>query len=1124
MATKNLTLYSAYRIGSGEWLPKGGWTAPLTNSNNNGDENRFYLGGEKKYRARLKITIDSSLVISSTNSLILKLTGDEPTHPKYMRAYLSTENHSNAVSDSTIMSKSLEMSYLWLDTSKTKRATASQSTPVPMYAIFNYQVKAGTTYYVYLLPFASDAATSPTYNGTWLRARNRAADCSVVLNYESYSAVGPVTNQKISSTSIYKNGSVTLSWAAAANGINNNVNKYRIFYQVGSYPSLTTPTYLETTSTSITIKNSDIGNFSKGTTVYFSIQTIGSVSGYNSALVKVSYYQVKNQAPGWPSFSVQGVISSQKESTLVKVVDISTSDIDNDNLTYYYKVTDQPTAPDITGAERITNNQFVEVTPTRRYIYMWAYDGTAYGSSSRKTVEVNTAPIINSVTISGEDILNNAGLSCTRTIDASAILSKEVASYEWSIWNAGALVFFPIGTTATLTDVIISQYIHQPGERIIVKLKVTDAAGDSASVEYQTNLYQMPDIRGPEAIFVSRNEPVKGSVAAKYVNTKVAATITIPEPAEIDIPLKKIDIKAISNDVEYLVYSGVPSSGENIITFAHNFAYGRSYIFRAEITDNADRISSITSANSVERLPLISLSAGSGIFNSVSPEEWHVLQNQEFILNTFYPDSSAIGMTTYTIYGSINDGVYRELDTFDSNSVKATIIGQTITYRNQDSFELFKKLKVSTNTDAYKINYRIVAQNAFGVSGDSSYYGLISNKTVITKEPPIFSEEAYFFARVGFTRDRAMSWVTYNDTPNINTSESERMFNAGEVLDFGLSELALDLNSKHFDGTKEEQLKTIKSYKIEYALAQQVIPQPSTLSQWTILGELSPEAWVLSPGEGFYHQGLIAPNLGDVKSYIYFRIQAIDNTKLTSNYLYFNQPLICCRKTTPQATISKISINEVGGALQANVSIRIEDYGGNNRGYENFFRQQKEETKIVVLYGSSFDSMDKRFVKTTKTNAIEQDFAFVLDPLNNGKIYFQLSLVIDTNVIGGEYNQIFYTLPIYVFYSEGPTVSHRPHWVGINNTIFEPDEVVRVEAFRKGATERHILRLIGFDSQNDVEAAIELDLNSRLITGLVINGGTWDDVPSENGYDVLTSSEGKILYASEDKILYTLEE
>ena len=91
---------------------------------------------------------------------------------------------------------------------------------------------------------------------------------------------------------------------------------------------------------------------------------------------------------------------------------------------------------------------------------MWAYDGTAYGSSSRKTVEVNTAPIINSVTISGEDILNNAGLSCTRTIDASAILSKEVASYEWSIWNAGALVFFPIGTTATLTDVIISQYIH----------------------------------------------------------------------------------------------------------------------------------------------------------------------------------------------------------------------------------------------------------------------------------------------------------------------------------------------------------------------------------------------------------------------------------------------------------------------------------------------------------------------------------------------------------------------------------------------------------------------------------------------------------------------------------------
>jgi hypothetical protein len=123
MATKKLTLYSSYRVGTGGWGAT--WTPPLTDSNDNGDNNRFYLGGEKKYRTKFKVTIDSNLVISSTNSLILKLTGDEAVYPKYMRAYLLTENHDSTVGDSTIISKSVEMSYLWLDTSKTKRATSS---------------------------------------------------------------------------------------------------------------------------------------------------------------------------------------------------------------------------------------------------------------------------------------------------------------------------------------------------------------------------------------------------------------------------------------------------------------------------------------------------------------------------------------------------------------------------------------------------------------------------------------------------------------------------------------------------------------------------------------------------------------------------------------------------------------------------------------------------------------------------------------------------------------------------------------------------------------------------------------------------------------------------------------
>lgn len=1115
MATKNLTLYSDWRVGTGSWFTS--WTPPLTSSNNNGDNNRFYLGGSNKYRTKFKITIDTNLVISSTKKLVLKITGDESVTPKYMRAYLSTTNYSSSTSDATIIADSVEMSYMWLDIAKTERATSYQKTPVPMYAIFNYQLKPGSSYFIYLLPFASDTDNSPTFSGTWLRAQNKAADCSVNLDYESYSAVGLVTNQKINTNSIYKDGQIVLSWGAAIDGVNNKVSKYRVYYQVGSYPTATTKTFFETTSTSIVIKNSQMGNLSKGTTIYFSIQTIGTISGFDSTLAQVSYCEIINKPPTWPSFSILGVISSQQEATKVTVTDILATDIDGDTLTYYYKISDQPSSPSVEGAQLITSGDQISVSPDNRYVYIWAYDGVTYGSPARKTVEINSPIEITSITISGENIQNNMGLSCTRTLNASAALNKTAAAYKWFIWNEGALEYSLLGTTASLSNVLISGYAFSPGERIIIKLQVTDEVGDSASQVYKTNLYQMADIKVPSAFSIVRNENTKGTVASKYMNTKLSASVLIPEAEDTDIPLKSLSIKAIANNVEYTVYTGLPATGVvNNIAFEYDFLYNKNYVFFAEITDNANRTISTNVSSSFERLPRISLASNAGISNSVSPNEWHVLKNQEFAFSTLYPDDNIIGQTTYELYANINNGVYKLLDTFTSDSPLVSITGSTITYRNSNSFELFKKLRVSTNSSAYKVNYRIVALNAFGVVPPESYYGAITNKTIITRESPYFEENAVFSVRVGFTKDRAMSEVSYNEIPTINTIESNRMFNAGEVLDFCLSKMAIDLNNRYFNGSNEEEVQSISSYKIEYVTSETVQETPSTLTGWRTLGTLSPEIWIYNKELTFFHQGIIVPNLGNTKTLIYFRICAVDNTKLTSNYLYFNQPLIYCRRANPYGTISKITLIETDTTPLVNVILDIEDYGGNDLGYENFFRKGTEETTIEIKYGPSATSLDRKFIKTTKTDAVTENFTFNLDYISSGKIYFQFSIIINTNEIGGEYNQIIYTLPIYVFYSEGPTVSHRPHWIGLNNTVFANDEVMRIEAFKKGAIDRHILRFIGFDSQNNVETAIELDLNRRTIAGVVINGGNWDGIPEEAGYVVLEGEDGTILYALEE--------
>lgn len=1115
MATKNLTLYSSYRVGTGGWGAT--WTPPLTDSNDNGDNNRFYLGGEKKYHTKFKVTIDSNLVISSTNSLILKLTGDEAVYPKYMRAYLSTENHDSTVGDSTIMSKSVEMSYLWLDTSKTKRATSSQSTPVPMYAIFNYQLKAGSSYYIYLLPFTSDSATSPTYEGTWLRAKNQASSCNVTLDYESYSRVGAPGTPTLNKTQIFKDGAVIISWKAAENGTNNKVVKYRIYYQLNSYPTDNTTTFLDTTSTSLTIRNSNIGNYPKGSKIYFSIQTIGELANFHSSLVQVGICSIVNKSPTYPTFSIEGVILTSQESTEVTIKNIVASDVDNDSLTYYYKVSELSALNDPTGAKLVKNNDKIIVTPTQRYVYVWAYDGTTFGDSARKTVEINTPPVINSISAAGENILNNSGQPCTRYLSTSADLSKAVEKYEWYIWNSAALSYSLLGTTPELTNVSIEQYYYDRGlgEKIAIKLIVTDSNGERAERDYITNFYQMPGIKAPLSLQIFRDELANGTVNESFINTKIKAILTLPASEETDIPLKSVSIQSVANGESKVIYStGISSNGANEFLIEDDFEYGKQYSFSAEIVDNANRTAKVETNKQFSRLPLINLSPGAGVASELVPRAWHVLRNEELAISTAFIDDENIGKTTYQIYVSINNGAYRFLTEFDANSSQTEINGSTIIYRDSSSFELFKKLGLSTNKPDYKADYRIIGLNAFGEVGDEAYYGLIQNRSIITKEAPYFSEAASFFARVGYIEDpNKIASAILKDIPTTDSEESIRMFNSGELIDFCLTELALDLNSTYYDGKEQHQIESIPYYEVEYALSDLITQNLSSLS-WKKLGALNTNNWIKEAE--YYHQGIIAPNLSATKTYIYFRVFATDDTKMRSNILYFSQPLICCRKKNPIIKLKKVEVDFVDSIYTGKISFLVEDYGGNNLGYENFFRDGTEKVSIRVRYGTSIETMSKQYEKETLINELPDQLTFALDQVSSGKIYFQLSIHINTNSFNNEYNQVSSALPVYVYYSEGPTVSHRAHWVGVNNTVFASDEILRAEAFRKGSTDRHVLRFIGFDAQNNVETTIELDLNSRVMAGVVINGGNWDGIPEEPGYVILEGEEGAILYALEE--------
>ena len=170
------------------------WTNRTVNpAGQDGDENRYYLGkaSSNNYRSRFTITIPSTAVIAKSEKLVIAMKADETATPACMRGFLTTTNYSSSDTDYiTGDGEHIEMSYLWLDENKTNRATAYQpSGGVWCYLVFDQtQFTAGTTYYVHILPYASDSASNTTgYNfaSTWWRGRNNGRYLSFTLYYTS---------------------------------------------------------------------------------------------------------------------------------------------------------------------------------------------------------------------------------------------------------------------------------------------------------------------------------------------------------------------------------------------------------------------------------------------------------------------------------------------------------------------------------------------------------------------------------------------------------------------------------------------------------------------------------------------------------------------------------------------------------------------------------------------------------------------------------------------------------------------------------------------------------------------------------------------------------------------------
>ena len=226
---------------------------------------------------------------------------------------------------------------------------------------------------------------------------------------------------------------VTISWSGAEAGVNNDIQKYRVYYKEGGMPTTGFQGYdgykdsENSTSTSVDITMPDV----RGSNYYFKVQTIGRAFGYNSNLSEAVATCQINQLPPAPTVTPEKTtIPSGGGSIAFSLIAI---DPDNQTTRFYYSTT-----PDGEKTE-ISNSGTIEVKDATTY-YFYSFDGLEYSESyTSQSITVNTKPTITSITTTGIGTLYTSELltndrykdSFYTQVKGALELSKTAISITW---------------------------------------------------------------------------------------------------------------------------------------------------------------------------------------------------------------------------------------------------------------------------------------------------------------------------------------------------------------------------------------------------------------------------------------------------------------------------------------------------------------------------------------------------------------------------------------------------------------------------------------------------------------------------------------------------------------------
>lgn len=1103
------------------------------------------------WRTKIKITIDSNLIIGQTNKLIVKinsLRGD--TKPTYLRAFLSKINYSSYNPSKTSVG-SISKSGCYKNKNKDTfpyEITGAQTKCYFIFDSFTQSLEAGQDYYIYIHAFDKGAADNEdpkckTFG--FIGGNNKKGNLDISLEYVEYTkctAPSSITTTR----QISKNGTVTISWSGAENGTQNNITKYKIYYNIGSDPT-TSSGFIEATAdkTEANLPNTTIGAV-KGQTIYVKIQSIGSVNGYDSDISTVKgATNVINSAPTKPTATFSGKALSGISDTYVDVTvsNFKTStDADGDTLKYYSQVLSQvPSSNPTSGwGSSIAGDTFVvKMNRNKPVLAIKVSDGeTSVYEYFTKAVNPELK-FTSELTISGQShtMLGINDMKATEVLSVSASFSKKT--------NGEVLLSFDNGATfkswasfngkeLSLPNASIESFGSEyRGKRISVKVVLDDGI-DTVAKSSETNLYylaSLPEILSVTASHIESDftenganvdDNIKINVNPAKVGKKITFTGKIKKMSAENIPLTKIEFFAKSGDTEIPLGNSItnPSSNTlNDVTITRELnvtelEYGQNYYFGMRIYDSANNSVKLTSGTfSKLNKPQFTGEV------EIKPASWNIYESGSFEISVQNLDTQDTGVNTYDLYATINSSE-RLITSFtrytgnikDNNGdiiksigVSTLISADTLQFYvpKEDIWEFFKKFRISTNQPQISVIYTIKVRNGENIAScekkvDNSFSIITRAKTEWTGS--LYAERGYCLM--------LNTPIGSFTAPTIDTKLEDRIINPEECLRLVFSSLPTNLNSRSFDGETDtsastQGVKIFTSAIVEYASSDVDNTLPDEDADWRQAGTSSIDLTILEnqrlENGGYYYDLTLHKLLEkDEGKYLYFRVTVgVKNGSVQQNKTIYitgeaNQ-LIYGRVESPTFSFALESHNENSVVFKIDDKKTNLDLGGLNKGFKNFNRTDRGKYELTIKYGSSLEEVlssvnEITFADISPDKILE---AFTLEfkkgfEIGN-KLYYQAELTLFPNDKDIGYSKVYTINEVDIFYLGGPTVQVRKHIIGINtdnNTLEESSDGVLL------ITNYNERDKVVFKHLKNSQGVV-LDLLTRKIHGIILDGGSW---------------------------------